>query len=158
MGIRRPLGLLGRAAPDVPSPLDAEPLVPSFMRPPVRSTNAAWLGHAEQVLYPPTGAARAHAGHVAESGDPRGWVDGDRTPVARLAAWLAQSPINTVDWYTPRRLLLDVRAARPLATTRLTRILGLRLRHRNTLTLPTYAFQTSSFPFVLAGARRLQQA
>jgi hypothetical protein len=152
------LGLLGRDAPDAASPLETEPLVPSIMRPPVRSTNAAWIGHAEQVLYPPTGAARAHAGHLAESGDPRGWIDGDRTPVARLAAWLAQSPINTVDWYTPRRLLLDVRAARPLASTRLTRLLGLRLRHRDTLTLPTYAFQTSSFPFVLAGARRLRHA
>jgi hypothetical protein len=152
------LGLLGRDTPDAASPLAAEPLVPSFLRPPVRSTNAAWIGHAEQLLYPPSGAAAVHAGHLAASGDPRGWVDGDRTPVARLAAWLAQSPINTVDWYTPRRLLLDVKAARPLTTTRLTRLLGLRLRHRNTLKLPTYAFQTSSFPTVLSGARRLRHA
>jgi hypothetical protein len=150
------LGVLARDSPDAASPLEAEPLVPSFVRPPVRATNAAWIGHAEQVLYPPTGAAAAHAGHLAGSGDPRGWVDGDRTPVARLAAWLAQSPINTVDWYTPRRLLLDVHAARPLTTTRLTRLLGLRLRHRDTITVPTYAFQTSSFPTVLAGARRLR--
>jgi len=152
------LGLLARDAPNAASPLETEPLVPSFLRPPVPSTNAAWIGHAEQLLYPPTGAAAAHAGHLAESGDPRGWVDGDRTPVARLAAWLAQSPLNTVDWYTPRRLLLDVHAARPLATTRVTRLLGLRLRHRDTLTLPTYAFQTASFPTVLAGARQLRRS
>ena len=150
-------GLLARDTPDAASPLDVEPLVPGFARPPVPSTNAAWIGHAEQVLYPPSGPAVAHAGHLAAEGDPRGWVDGDRTPVARLATWLSQSPLNTVDWYTPRRLLLDVRAARSLMPTRLTRLLGLRLRHRGSVSLPTYAFQTSSFPTVLAGAQRLRR-
>ncbi len=150
-------GLLARDAADAASPLDAETLVPGFARPPVPSTNAAWIGHAEQVLYPPSGLAVAHAGHLAAEGSPRGWVDGDLTPVARLAAWLSQSPLNTVDWYTPRRLLLDVRAARLLTPTRVTRLLRLRLRHRGSLSLPTYAFQTSSFPTVLDGARRLRR-
>lgn len=96
-------GLLARDAPDAATPLDAVPLVPGFAKPPVRSTNAAWIGHAEQVLAPPRGAAIAHAGHLA------------------------------------------------------TRLLGLRLRHRDAIDVPTYAFQTSTFPRVLAGARRLQR-
>ena len=101
----------------------------------------------------------AHAGHPAASGDPRPWIDGDITPIARLARLLTRTPINSVDWYIPRRLVeLDIRAAEPLATTPLTRLLGLRLTHRAEIRLPLYAFQTGSAPTVLRGARRLARA
>ena len=151
-------GLYAEKQPQARSPLDT--VTPSLpFRAPFPSTNQTWLGLATQFLYPPNGDAVAHAGHPAGAGDPRAWIDGDITPIARLARFLTQTPINTVDWYTPRRLVeLDIRAAQPLAATPLTRLLGLRLTHRAGIRLPLYAFQTGSSPAVLRGARRLARA
>ena len=110
-------GLYAQHQPQNRSPLDAVALVPAAVQPPFPSTNQTWLGWARNLLYPAQGPAAAHAGHPAATGNPRAWVDGDITPIARLARWLAQAPINTVDWYVPRRLLLDVQAADPLKPT-----------------------------------------
>jgi len=149
-------GLYAREQPQTRSPLDAVALVPTVMQPPFASTNETWLGWASGLLYPAQGPAAAHAGHPAATGSPRAWVDGDITPIARLARWLSRAPINTIDWYVPRRLMLDAQAADPLRSTPLTRLLGLRLQHRRTIHLPLYAFQTSSSaPHVLDAARRL---
>jgi hypothetical protein len=149
-------GLYAQEQPQNRSPLDTVALVPAAVQPQFPSTNQTWLGWVRSLLYPAQEAAAAHAGHPAASGNPRAWVDGDITPIARLARWLAQAPINTVDWYVPRRLLLDAQAADPLKPTRLTRLLGLRLKHRRAIHLPLYAFQTSSTaPHVLRAARRL---
>jgi hypothetical protein len=149
-------GLYAYQRPQDRSPLDAVALVPTALQPPFPATNEAWLGWARGLLYPAHGPAAAHAGHPAATGNPRAWIDGDITPIARLARWLAQAPINTIDWYVPRRLLLDVQAADALKRTPLTRLLHLRLEHRATIDLPLYAFQTSSYaPHVLDAARRL---
>jgi len=149
-------GLYAQEQPQDRSPLDAVALVPAAVQPPFPSTNQTWLGWARNLLYPAQGPAAAHAGHPAATGSPRAWVDGDITPIARLARWLAQAPINTIDWYVPRRLLLDVQAADALRRTPLTRLLGLRLTHRRAIRLPLYAFQTSSTaPHILRAARRL---
>lgn len=151
-------GLYADKQPQGRSPLDS--VTPSLpFQPPFPTTNQTWLGLASQFFYPPEGEAVAHAGHPAAGGDPRPWIDGDITPIARLARLLTQTPINSVDWYIPRRLVeLDIRAAEPLATTPLTRLLGLRLTHRAEVRLPLYAFQTGSAPAVLRGARRLARA
>jgi hypothetical protein len=150
-------GLYAEKQPQQRSPLDA--VVPPSLQAPFPTTNQAWLGLASQILYPPKADAIAHAGHPAASGDPRAWIDGDITPIARLAQFLTQTPINTVNWYIPRRLVeLDIQAAQPLAATPLARLLGLRLTHRSRIPLPLYAFQTGSSPTVLRGARRLARA
>ena len=150
-------GLYAEKQPQQRSLLDA--VVPPSFQAPFATTNQAWLGLASQVLYPPKADAVAHAGHPAATGDPRAWIDGDITPIARLARFLTQTPINTIDWYIPRRLVeLDIQAAQPLAATPLTRLLGLRLTHRAGIRLPLYAFQTGSSPAVLRGARRLARA
>ena len=143
-------------APQAPSALNADPAVPAYLTTPFTPTNETFLGAAMKLLYPATGPAAPHAGHPADSGDPRPWVDGDITPVARLAAWIAQSPVDTVDSYTPRRLVdLDVGAADRLVPSRLTRALGLRVSHLRTLAVPLYAFETSTTP---ALGRRLARA
>jgi hypothetical protein len=151
-------GLYAEKRPQERSPLDT--ITPSLpFQPPFPATNQTWLGLASLFFYPPRREAVAHAGHPAASGDPRPWIDGDITPIARLARLLTRTPINSVDWYIPRRLVeLDIRAAEPLATTRLTRLLGLRLSHRAEIRLPLYAFQTGSAPGVLRDARRLARA
>jgi hypothetical protein len=151
-------GLYARRQPQGRSPLDA--VTPSLpFQPPFPATNQTWLGLASQFFYPPRREAVVHAGRPAAGGDPRPWVDGDITPIARLARLLSRTPINSVDWYIPRRLVeLDIRAVEPLAATRLTRLLDLRLTHRAEIRRPLYAFQTGSAPTVLRGARRLARA
>jgi hypothetical protein len=140
-------------SPESPAALQSTTLIPSKLQPSFPATNASWLGQLDAEFNPPRGAARAHAGHPAADANPRPWVDGDYTPVSRLAAWLAQTPVNTVDWYTPNRLLLDVRAAASLTETPVARLLGLRIARLNDVRLPIYAFQTSSFgSAVLRGA------
>jgi hypothetical protein len=149
-------GLYAHNQPQAASIMDSVPLVASAFAPQFPATNQTWLGLASQVLYPPKGPATAHAGHPAASGDPRPWVDGDITPIDRLAQWTAQAPISAFDWYVPRRLALDIQAAGPLTTTPVTRLLGLHLTHTRQIHLPLYAFQTSlGAPIVLQGARRL---
>jgi hypothetical protein len=149
-------GLLARDAPQAPSPLNTDPAVPGYLKTPFTPTNETFLGAAMGLLYPAAGPAAPHAGQPAAAGDPRPWVDGDITPVARLAAWVAQSPVDTVDWYTPRRLVdLDVGAGDRLVPSRLTRALGLRVSHLRTLSIPLYAFETSTTP---ALGRRLVRA
>jgi pimeloyl-ACP methyl ester carboxylesterase len=149
-------GLYAHNQPQAASVMDSVPLVASAFTPPFPTTNQTWLGLASQALYPPQGPATAHGGHPAPSGDPRPWVDGDITPIDRLARWTAQAPIGAFDWYVPRRLVLDVHAAGPLTTTPVTRLLGLHLTHTREIRLPLYAFQTSlGAPGVLGGARGL---
>jgi pimeloyl-ACP methyl ester carboxylesterase len=150
-------GLYAEKQPQQRSPLDT--VLPPPFQPPFPTTNQTWLGLASQVFYPPKADAVAHAGHPATTGVPRPWIDGDITPIARLAQLLTQTPINTVDWYIPRRLVeLDIRAAEPLAATPLTRLLGLRLTHRSKVRLALYAFATSPAPAVLRSARRFARA
>jgi hypothetical protein len=149
-------GLLARDAPQAPSPLNNDPSVPSYLALPFIPTNATFLGAAARRLYPASGLAADYAGRPADAGDPRPWIDGDITPVSRLAAWAAQSPVDTIDWYTPRRLVdLDIAAADRLVPSRLTRALGLRLTHLHTLSLPLYGFAAAKAPVL---ARRLVQA
>ncbi len=151
-------GLYAEKQPQGRSPLDTlTPPLPFQL--PFPSTNETALGLASQFLYPPKADAVAHAGRPAPAGDPRPWIDGDVTPISRLASLLTQTPINSVDWYIPRRLVeLDVRAADPLAITPLTRLLHLRVTRRAGIRLPLYAFATSSSPGVLGGARRFVRA
>ena len=149
-------GLYAQRRPQERSPLDAVGLLPAAIKPPFAATNETWLGWVRSLLYPARGTAAAHAGHPAATGSPRAWIDGDISPIQRTARWLTQAPLNTVDWYVPRRLLLDAQAADALKPTPLTRLLHLRLRHRREIRLPLYAFQTSSSaPHVLRAARRL---
>ena len=132
---------------------------PPPCKPPFPSTNETWLGWARNCCIPRKDPPPRTPGTPRASGNPRAWVDGDITPIARLARWLAQAPINTIDWYVPRRLLLDIQAADPLKPTPLTRLLHLRLKHRRAIHLPLYAFQTSSSaPHVLHAARRLARS
>ena len=98
-----------------------------------------------------------NGGGLAQSGDVRGWVDGGVTPVSRLAAFAARSPVNGTEWFFPRRLTLDVDAASPLRQTKAAKLLGLRLEHAKRIKLPLYAFQTElTDGGVLRGARALK--
>jgi hypothetical protein len=151
-------GLWAYQRPDEPSVLQQYPLLPDYLKPPVRVTNEALLGYALDETTSPAflGDIHIHAGGLADSGDPRGWQDGELTPIRRHARiWAAESP-NATEWYYPRRLRLDIDAASPLRQTPAARYLGLRLLHARGIDLPLYAYSTDlTKGRVARGARRL---
>jgi hypothetical protein len=144
--------------PDEPSVLQEYPPLPAILKPPMRVTNEAQFGYAFDASTSPESLALIHirAGRLAESGDPRGWQDGELTPIRRHArAYSADAP-NATEWYYPRRLLLDFDAASPMRRTPAARFLGLRLMHGRKIDVPVYAYSTDlTEGRVARGARRL---
>ncbi|HYI19426.1 MAG TPA: hypothetical protein VD836_12000 [Solirubrobacteraceae bacterium] len=152
-------GLYAEEAPAARSPVQDFALLPATFRPPFPVTNAALLAYAfdRDTSSAALRLLHVNGGGLAEGGDPNGWVDGGVTPVARLAAFAARTPVNGTEWFFPRRLTLDVDAASPLKPTKATRLLGLRVRHARRIKLPLYAFQTDlTGGGVLRGARKLK--
>jgi pimeloyl-ACP methyl ester carboxylesterase len=144
--------------PDEPSVLQDYALLPDFLKPSVEVTNEAQLGYAFDESTSPAELALIHirAGQLAESGEPRGWLDGELTPIRRHAKAFASHAPNATEWYYPRRLGLDIDAASPLRQTPAARFLGLRLRHGKRIDVPLYAYATDlTEGRVARGARRL---
>jgi pimeloyl-ACP methyl ester carboxylesterase len=153
-------GLYAANLPDEPSPVQDFVLLPDAFKPPFPATNAALLAYAFDRDTSPAALRLLHVngGSLATSGAVRGWVDGGVTPVARLAKFAARSPVNSTEWFFPRKLTLDVDAASPLRQTKAARFLGLRLKHAKRIKLPLYAFQTElTDGGVLSGARKLKE-
>jgi pimeloyl-ACP methyl ester carboxylesterase len=144
--------------PDDPSVLQEYAPLPDVFKPPVRVTNEAQFGYAFDEDTSP-GALKLiqiHAGRLADIGDPRGWVDGELTPLRRFAKAFSSDAPNATEWYYPRRLLLDFDAASPLRMTRAATYLGLRLLHGSHIDVPLYAYSTDlTEGRVAEGARRL---
>ena len=146
------------ARPDEPSVLQQFPLLPDFLKPPMRATNEAAFGFAFDESTSPDALSLIHvrAGQLAASGDPRGWQDGEITPIRRHARIYAADRPNATEWYYPRRLLLDFDAASRLRQTPAARFLGLRLMHGRGIDTPVYAYSTDlTEGRVARGARRL---
>jgi len=99
--------------PDSPSRGQAFPLLPANLKPPIPVTNLGQYGYAlDTATSPPSlRAAQAHLGRLADSGDPRGWVqDGEITPIFRYAVMFSGYPLADRDgtaWYHPLRLTID---------------------------------------------------
>jgi len=102
--------------PNAPSLGQQFSLLPANLKPPVPATNEAQFGYAvDPATSPPNlAAAQAHVGHLAASGDPRGWDStGALSPVQRYAAMLSGSGLHDIDgsaWYHPLRLTIDAGA------------------------------------------------
>ncbi len=96
--------------------LQTWPLLPSNLKPPVASTNVGSYGYSldTETSPPSLAAAQAHLGHLATSGDPRGWDDaGELTPVQRFADMFSGTGLLGLDgtaWYHPLRLTIDAGA------------------------------------------------
>jgi len=92
------------------------PLLPAYLKPPVRVTNEAQFGYAVDTDTSPPSlrAAQVHSGQLAASGDPRGWSDaGAITPIQRYADMLSGTGLKSIDgsaWYHPLRLTIDAGA------------------------------------------------
>ncbi|MGP4048211.1 alpha/beta hydrolase [Streptomyces sp. 2A115] len=120
-----------------------QPRLPDALRTPYPVTNAALLGTLVDAGFGWPNDISVHSGHLADSGDVRGWVDGGITPLSRVATAYAGPEPAVWEWYWPSRLSVDLDVADPYADTELARSLGLRLRHTEELDVPLYALQTS---------------
>jgi pimeloyl-ACP methyl ester carboxylesterase len=142
--------------PTAPSILQGFPALPADFKPPMAATNRGAIGFAFDKDTGPASLSliRVNAGRLGNDGD---WIDGDVTPIERLAAGFAGQP-NAVEWYFPRRLSLDVDAAQFLQRNAQTKLLGLRPWHLRQVNVPVYAYETDlTGGRVLRGARRFVQ-
>jgi len=102
--------------PDAPSIGQQFPLLPADLKPPIPVTNLAQYGYAldTETSPPALAAAQAHLGHLAASGDPRGWDQaGEITPIQRFANMFSGTGLPGLDgtaWYHPLRLTIDAGA------------------------------------------------
>ncbi len=131
--------------PNEPSILQNFPLLPSILKAPFQTTNEGALGYAFDATTSPSllSLIQVRAGQVAPGAEPRGWQNGEVTPIQNVAAGFAQGRVNGVDWYYPSRLNIDTDAASQMNDNPAARVLGLRLRHLKDVNIPYYAFQTS---------------
>jgi pimeloyl-ACP methyl ester carboxylesterase len=139
--------------PTGPSVGQAFSLLPAQFKPPIPATNRGQLGYAFDATTSPKelGLIQVRSGTLGPTGD---WVDGEVSPIARVAATFGQEPANAVEWFYPARLNLDVDAASPLVQNGAAKYLGLRLTWAKRADVPVYALQTSlTHGAVLAGAR-----
>jgi hypothetical protein len=140
--------------PTAPAIAQSFPLLPAPFRPPIPATNRGQLGYAFDSSTSPKALSLIHvqAGSLGPNGD---WVDGEVTPIQRLAQTFAQEPANATEWYFPSKLSIDVDAANALTRNAQTDYLKLRPWHRRQVDLPLYAVQTDlTNGRVLRGARR----
>ncbi|UTI65190.1 hypothetical protein NBH00_03030 [Paraconexibacter antarcticus] len=141
--------------PDQPSILQQWPLFPADLKPPVLATNRAGFGYALDSRTGPANLAlvQAHIGHLAATGDPRGWVDDGYATVDRAAR--ALNGIRGSDgtaWFHPRRLSLDAGAIAGGVANPTQSLLGVHATHGADVHLPIYAISTS------LGAERVVRA
>lgn len=154
--------------PDEPSIGYASPLIPDNLKPPVAPTNAAQYGYALDLDTSPDGLelVEMHIGRLADSGDPRGWVDDGLVPVeraARMFSGLVEGAdgdealgVDGTAWYHPRRLSIDSGAVNGGIENPAQDVLHVRAIHGTELDLPIYALETSfGAGRVLNGARLL---
>jgi hypothetical protein len=147
--------------PNAPARLGDWSGLPANLRPPVPATNAGGYGYALDTETSPAGlvAAQAHLGHLAASGDPRGWDPaGELTPIQRYADMFAGWGLQGLDgtaWYHPRRLTIDAGAVADGNANDAQGVLGVRATHGADLpkSLRLYAFGAA-----LGGQRVLDAA
>jgi hypothetical protein len=144
-----------RREPRAPSIGQRFPLLPAQFKPSVPTTNRGLLGFIFDKDTSPATLRDIHvnAGRLATSGAPRDWMDGEVTPIRRLAEIFSGIP-NATDWYFPERLRIEVDAAQYLRRTAQAARLQLRLLHLPDVDVPVYAYQTDlTDGGVLRGAR-----
>jgi pimeloyl-ACP methyl ester carboxylesterase len=147
--------------PDARSRLGDWPLLPENLKAPVPVTNVGGYGYALDTATSPAGlvAAQAHLGHLADSGDPRGWdPGGELTPIKRYADMFSGWGLQGLDgtaWYHPMRLTLDAGAVANGNKNAAQKVLGVRTTHGRDLPrkLRMYAFGAA-----LGGTRVLDAA
>jgi hypothetical protein len=134
--------------PKGPAILAAWSLLPANLKPPVPATAEASYGYALDVKTGPKSLAlvQSHIGHLADSGDPRGWVNDGLTTALRAARVFGAPDLPDMDgtaWYHPRRLSIDAGAVNGGIANPADATLDVHAIHGATLKTPIYAFATS---------------
>jgi hypothetical protein len=151
-------GALARLEPTAPSRFWAWPLLPTALKAPVAPTTRAQFGYAidSQTSPPQFALAQVHAGHLADSGDPRDWVDGELVTVDRAARVFTNPILGGTSWFHPVRLTTDAGAVAGGVRNPAQRVLGVRAWHGDRVELPIYAYETAlGAGRVIKGARAL---
>jgi hypothetical protein len=135
-------------APNDLSVFDGWPFLPASLRPPVPASNAGGYGHAFDTATSPANLRliQVHIGHFADSGDPRGWVNGELGTVQRVAVMFSGRGLRGLDgtaWYHPRRLSLDAGAIDNGTDNPAQAVLGDHATHGRQVKVPMYAFETA---------------
>jgi hypothetical protein len=158
-GLFNSTGSLGEIlAPNDPSPGQASGLLPANLVPPVPVTNAGQYGYAldTETSPPSLAAAQGHLGHLAASGDPRGWDDANElTPLRRFAEAFAGWGLKGLDgtaWYHPQRLTLDAGAVAAGNANPAQKVLGVHATHGRDL---PKSIKMLAFGAALGGTRVL---
>jgi pimeloyl-ACP methyl ester carboxylesterase len=134
--------------PNSPSLGQASGLLPANIVPSIPVTNIGQYGYAldTETSPPNLAAAQGHLGHLAASGDPRGWDDaGELTPIRRFAQMFSGWGLKGLDgtaWYHPLRLTIDAGAVAAGNVNPAQQILGVHATHGDELpkSLRMYAF------------------
>jgi pimeloyl-ACP methyl ester carboxylesterase len=140
--------------------LQSFPFLPDAFDPGYPVTNRALFGYAFDRDTSPQSLRLLHANmgeiEAYNEGDISDWTDGGITPVHRIAKMFGAEPVNSVEWFFPRRLTIDTNGANELEQNDVADFLGLRLEHADEIDVPIYAFQTDlTSGGVLEGAKRL---
>jgi hypothetical protein len=147
--------------PKGPAILAAWSLLPANLKPPVTATAEASYGYALDVRTGPKSLAlvQSHIGHLAASGDPRGWVNDGLTTALRAARVFGAPDLPDMDgtaWYHPRRLSIDAGAVNGGIANPADATLDVHAIHGAALKTPIYAFATSlGGDRVIAAAKRI---
>lgn len=156
--------ILVRIAPNQPSIAQDFPLLPTFLKPDFRVTNAGLYGYALDVKTSPSflGLAQGHLGRMADGPEPRGWNStGALSPLTRFADMFSGWGVKGMDgmaWYHPQRLSIDSRAVAAGNANPAQDVLDVRATHGADLprSLRIYAFAASlGAQRVLDGAQAL---
>jgi len=128
-------------------------LAPANLKPPVPATNAGQYGYAVDATTSPANLAlvQSHIGRLADSGDPRGWHDGELGSVHRAASVFSeyvgmegqQVGEDGTSWYHPARLSIDSGAINNGVDNPAQAVYGDHATMGDSVKLPMYSFDTS---------------
>ncbi len=128
-------------------------LAPADLTPPVPATNAGQYGYAVDASTSPANLAlvQSHIGHLAKSGDPRGWDDGELGTVHRAASVFSEHVgmkrqkvgMDGTSWYHPEKLSIDSGAINNGIDNPAQAVYGDHATMGHDVKLPMYSFDTS---------------
>lgn len=121
-------------------------LLPPTLKPPVSSTNLAQYGYAVDADTGPENLrlVQSHIGSLAESGDPRGWVNGELGTATRAArVFSEENGMDGTSWFHPARLSADAGAIDNGIPNEAQAVYGIKTTKGKSVKLPMYAFDAA---------------
>ncbi len=132
--------------PDSRSLVADFPLLPDSLKPPVSATNLAQYAYAVDADTGPENLrlVQSHIGQLADSGDPRGWVNGQLGTAQRAAQVFTEiDGMDGTSWYHPLRLTIDAGAINNGIATPAQKVYGIRTTMGKRVKLPMYSFDAA---------------